>query len=99
MRALNINVIQEVAPHFYDIGLELGVEVAELRIIRTNHPQQCRKSCQIMFEKFLNKGNATWKEVIDGLRCGAVQLLYLAGNIEKDLPSLLLIFNNVYHIH
>jgi len=99
MQALNINVIQEVAPHFYDIGLELGVEEAELRIIRTDHPQQCRKSCQIMFEKYLKKDGATWKEVIDGLRCDAVKLLYLAGNIEKDLPSLLLIFKNAYHIH
>jgi len=87
MRALNKNVIQEVAPHYYDIGLELGVEATQLRIIETNYRHQCCEKCQLMFEKFLEMGGATWKAVIDALRIGGVQLLTLADRIEVDLPS------------
>jgi len=87
IRALNRNVIQEVAPYFYDIGIELGLE-QELRSIATEYPQQCCRKCQLMFEKFLEKGNATWRAVIDALRFGGVKLLELAAQIEVDLPSL-----------
>jgi len=87
MRALNKNVIQEVAPHYYDIGLELGIEPVQLRIIKTDNPNQCCQKCQLMFEKFLGSGSATWKAVIEALRFSAAQLLNLAERIEVDLPG------------
>ncbi|XP_065885168.1 uncharacterized protein [Dysidea avara] len=86
MRALN-RIIQEVAPYFHSIGLELGVEATQLRIIETDYQHQCREKCLLMFEKFLEKGNATWKAVIDALRYE--ELLTLAARMEGDLPKIL----------
>jgi len=68
---------------------ELGVHLldpkyqGELMIIEADYPQNAKKCCQIVLQKWLTtKVNATWGQLIQALQSPGLQLNYLASQIE-----------------
>ena len=84
MRSLR-DLIQSVAPNYYDIALELGLELRYVRIVERDNPNSCVRKCQQIFEKFLERGNVTWREVLHSIR--RLNLNTIVHDIEKQLPG------------
>ena len=63
MRDLNRYVTRKYASDWYDIGIELGLELNVLDIIERNHPQNSVTCFQKTLDKWLqlNIDDATWK--------------------------------------
>lgn len=80
------DVIQQVAPHSEDIGVQLGLPQHHLNAVKTDHPTNCVLRCKKIFERFLQQSeNPTWGEVLSSIR--KVNLITVANDIEKDLPG------------
>ena len=79
------DVIQEIAPLSYDIGVKLGLDTYQLEKFQTDHPTNCVFRCQKIFEIFLKKRNPTWNEVLHSLR--AIDLIVFTDDIEERLPG------------
>ena len=78
-------VIQSIAPIYYDIALELGLEPRYLRIVEHDNPNSCVPRCRKIFEKFLERENATWGKILSSIR--RLNLNTIAHDIEKKLPG------------
>ena len=63
MRDLNRYVTRKHATDWYDIGIELGLELDVLNIIKKDNPLECEACFQNTLDKWLklNTDNATWK--------------------------------------
>jgi len=62
MRDLNRYVTKKYAADWKDIGLELGLQLDTLKIIKRNNPQQAEDCCEEVLDKWLKlTPNATWK--------------------------------------
>ena len=63
MKDLNRHVTKKYAADWKDIGLELGLELDVLNIIKKNHPQQVEDCFQEVLNKWLKltPTGATWK--------------------------------------
>ena len=63
MRDLNRYVTKKYATDWYDIGIELGLELDLLDIIKKENPQQSVTCFQKTLDKWLklNSDDATWK--------------------------------------
>jgi len=85
MWSLQRLIIQEVAHVCYNIGLELNISYAILRNILENHPNNCELRCRMIFEKYLERDNPTWKEILKSIR--QIRLIYLVDTIERQLPG------------
>ena len=83
MRSLH-HLIQRVAPYSNDIAIEFGLD-EYLKIVQTDHPNNCVVRCQKIFEKFLKRENTTWEKVLRSLR--TLELEKIAVDIEKQLPG------------
>ena len=79
------DLIQEVAPHWHDIGVQLGLAQRDLAIVETDHSNSCVLRCLKTFKKFLESNNPTWEEVLRSVR--AVNLITLAERVEYQLPG------------
>ena len=62
MRDLN-RYARKYATDWYDIGIELGLELDVLNIIKKDNPQECVACFQNTLDKWLklNTDDATWK--------------------------------------
>ena len=61
MRNLNKYYIRKYASDWYDIGLELGLELDVLNIIGNDYHQQSLLCFQKTLDKWLSSDDATWK--------------------------------------
>ena len=63
MRDLNRYVTKKYATDWYDIGIELGLELDVLDIIKADNPQQSVNCFQKTLDKWLklNTDDATWR--------------------------------------
>ena len=68
---------------WYYIGLRLGFEKTDLNVIKLDE-KKCDPCFIEMVSKWLRKGDATWKTLIDALNHKSVAFNHLAGDIEKD---------------
>ena len=57
-----------VATYSSGIAIELGLDRYYLQTLETDHPTNCVLRCQKIFDKFLEKENATWGEIIHSIR-------------------------------
>ena len=63
MRDLNRYVVKNYATGWYDIGIELGLELSVLKTIKRDNPQQSVDCLRETLDKWLtmNIDDATWK--------------------------------------
>ena len=63
MKDLNRYVTRKYASDWFDIGIELGLDLGVLEIIENDHPQKSVNCFQKTLDKWskLNTDNATWK--------------------------------------
>ena len=78
------DVIQRVAPYSNGIAIEFGLD-GYLQIVETDHPTNCILRCRKIFEKFLERENATWGKVISSIR--TLNFNTISHDIEKQLPG------------
>ena len=79
-------VIPQVAPQWYELGVELFSEDQEkhLDIIKSDHGSDHKKCCTEMFWHWLRTDpNASWHQLVTSLRSPAVELHVVAADIEK----------------
>ena len=75
--------ITDMAPSYYDVGLQLDIVNSQLKLIR-NDPslsdlrEKCRKTLEVWLE---NDNSATWKKLCDALQ--EVELTVLAEQIKN----------------
>ena len=62
MKELNRYVTRRYAPDWYDIGIELGLEL-DVNITEKDNPQQSVTCFQKTLGKWLKTDGATWKEL------------------------------------
>ena len=79
------DLIQRVAPYSSGIAIELGLDRYYLQTLETDHPNDCVRRCQKIFDKFLERENATWGEIIHSIR--TLSFNVIANDIEKQLPG------------
>ena len=83
---MNIHVKREIAPKWYDLGLQLlqGEHRHELNIIKTNNIQNVEVCCREMFEYWLRVDEtASWDKLISALQ--AIGQNTLAANIKQNI--------------
>jgi len=76
----------QVAPHWYDIGIQLLSEDQEshLDVIQANHVTDQIKCCKEMFWYWLKTHpKASWQQLVESLKSPAIQLHTVAANIER----------------
>ena len=63
MRDLNRYVVRKYATDWYDIGIELGLMLDVLNLVKKDHPQESVTCFQQTLDKWLNLNtdDATWK--------------------------------------
>ena len=86
IRLLNNHVRGDIAPRWYDLGIQLLNEeqCAKLNIIKDNHPQDAEKCCTEMFEYWLRVDvDASWNKLITALKM--IDEIALAEKIETDV--------------
>ena len=84
LKELN-HYITDMAPFYYDIGLELDIVNSKLKIIKndpslSNHKEKCLKMLQVWLEA---DTTATWKKLCDALQ--ETRLSVLAEQVAKNL--------------
>lgn len=85
-RQLYMYAIKEVAPHWYNLGVQLLKEesVYMLKSIKENHPNNVQKCCSEMFDYWLRTDtNASWNTLIVALEQSGQNAL--AVKIKRDV--------------
>ena len=86
LKLFNHHIRATIAPHWYDLGVELLKEgsVDRLNIIKSDHLQSVEKCCTEMFMYWLRVDKeASWNKLINALqRLGQNTL---AANIKKNI--------------
>ena len=86
IKLLNNHVRDDVAPRWYDLGIQLLNEkqIAQLKIIKDNHPQDVVKCCTEMFDYWLRVDvEASWNKLIAALKM--IDEISLAQKIKTDV--------------
>ena len=82
--------ITDMAPSYYHIGLELGIDNSQLNLIKEDHISfpGLEEKCRRMLEVWLNKNDTstTWKKLCDTLE--ELGLNFLAGRIKDAIVKL-----------
>ena len=81
-------IINDVAPRWYELGIELFDEKdeyeAKLDLIKTNHQNNNEECCKEMFLYWLKTHpKATWQQLLDSLKSSTVQLGTVAAKIKE----------------
>jgi len=80
-------VIPHVGDKWYELGIQLldANQESKLRSIRADHGHDVKKCCSEMFDYWLETHpDGIWELLVKALREPAVELNYLAHNIEKE---------------
>ena len=88
LKDLYDHVVIKVADKWRDLGVQLlrSDQERSLNIIEVDHPRDAIGCCKYLFEKWVEtNADATWNMLIIALRSPAVQLDYLASQLEKKL--------------
>ena len=83
-------VVPDVAPRWYDLGVELLNEEqeTELEVIDAKGRDDLKKCCMDMFRCWLSTSvNANWQNLIDALRSPGIDMIVAAENIEEMLKG------------
>ena len=91
MKDLNRYVVKKYATDWKDVGLELEIEINDLKIIEKDHPQDCVACFQETLNKWLKlTPNATWRSLevaLDNVK------KYPADNMYgKDIMCMLILY-------
>ena len=81
-------MVPSVADKWKDIGVHLlhaSEEDRVLEVIGANHPRNVEECCKSMFEKWLNKEDASWNQLIEALN--NIELHFIANKLEKSLTG------------
>ena len=81
-------LIQETAPHWRSIGIELlsNDDVTKITTITQNYPTDHERCCSEMFGYWLRTDKqATWQKLLDALESKAVGLNALADKVKKSM--------------
>ena len=82
------HVRESIAPHWYDVGLELldPKDEKALRVIKTNSSLSVIERCEEMLDIWLQRQpEATWKQLIEAIRAPGIELNDVASNVEGNL--------------
>ena len=75
--------IGKCAPHWYLLGLHLGIEDTALQVIKTDCPNDCNGRMTSMLGKWLEMNtNPTWRTVVTALR--KIQQNKVASEVEGE---------------
>ena len=81
-RLLNQHVTNDACCKWFELGLQLLVNAADLNQIKQNFNNDVKGRCNEMFRLWLQSStNASWSQLIQALK--EVNLNFLAGKIEK----------------
>ena len=70
LRELNRYVTPQYAVHWKEIGIQLGLSDAKLKIIRADNPNSVEKCCNEMLAQWLQLySTATWNELFEAINC------------------------------
>ena len=79
--------ITDMAPSYYNIGIQLGIDNRELKLIKNDHisfsgfEQKCHRMLEIWLDK--NSTSVTWKKLCDTLE--RLELNFLAGKMKDAI--------------
>jgi len=96
MRDLNRYVIKKYAADWKDVGLELGLQLSTLKVVKQNNPLQAEDCLEEVLDKWLKlTPNATWRTLEVALtNVRRLQLDLDPVHNVYDLDSV----DNVYHL-
>lgn len=84
MKEINYHIRDQVAVSWYDLGIQLSLDVAELNIIKINHPTDAKECSTKMFNHWLQVDTtASWIKLIEALR--RINKNQIAEIINKDI--------------
>ena len=89
--ALLCNTLNSVAPKCFELGLQLGVKEAKIRIIITNNKNDCEAQLREIITKRLKQDMPlTWDDIVTALSSPSVNYPDLVRHIESwyNYPSL-----------
>ena len=61
MKDINGYVTRKYAADWKEIGIELGLRLATLKIIESDHPLKSATCFQVMIDNWIQSNKATWK--------------------------------------
>ena len=73
--------LKSASPHWFDLGLALGLSYPDLTNIDSKHRGDIVSSLREMLAKLLNTQHVTWSLLSDGLKKPTVELINLADSI------------------
>ena len=69
MRSLNRDIVEQQAPHWESLGLELGLKDYHIAIISKDNPNRSVTCCREMLQKWLEIDlSATWGKLDDTIK-------------------------------
>ena len=83
-----LDIIDYVAPHWYELGIQLLNEGQESRLdsIKSDNGSDSKKCCIQMFWYWLESHpEATWQDLLESLRSPALELRNTAATIEAKI--------------
>ncbi|XP_064400836.1 uncharacterized protein LOC135346990 isoform X1 [Halichondria panicea] len=84
--------LKSASPHWFDLGLALGLSYPDLTNIDSKHRGDIVSSLREMLAKLLSTQHVTWSLLSDGLKKPTVELINLADSItvnQSTTPNLL----------
>ena len=82
-------VVPKMATKWFEMGLQLGIDPKELKIIEKDD-KNCKDACTKMFMEWLDNVQDTeksWRKVLDALCSQSVRENALAKTLESNLYS------------
>ena len=83
--AVLCNVLNDVAPKCFELGLQLGVKKVNIDIIMKNKKDDCQAQLrEIISERLKQDSPLTWRDIVTALRSPTVGENGLASQIEQE---------------
>ena len=78
------HIAPKVATKWFELGLQLGVDSEELKIIERDHNHNSKKACMEMFMEWLGntEGEKSWEKLRRALRSQSVGQITLANTLN-----------------
>ena len=80
-----LNAVWPARLHWYLIGVQLGLQIVQLNVIRHNRRDNPDECIVDMIETWLNQEGATWRELISALKHEMVGCSEMASSIAASL--------------